>query len=76
MYRTYDENNFKRFSEIYDYIKGGAGFYKPNLAKYAKPEDKFWTVEATKLYQHNSKLTVLYITIQQFVPVEAYLWSL
>lgn len=59
MYRSYDENSFKQFSEVYDYRNGLTVFDKPNVTLYAKPEGKFWAVEATKLYQRNSKLTVL-----------------
>ncbi len=44
----------ENFARQYDYI-GDAGFIKPNMSKYAKPESKTWQTRLTGLFRNKSK---------------------
>lgn len=68
-YRTYNETDFARNSQQYDYY-GGCGFFKPNATS-ARPDSRPWYPSMTALYRARSGACSF--LVRSDMPAEA--WS-
>lgn len=57
VYITYNETDFDKFGEVYNYGGGSAGYYKSNLTKNFDAHSQRWSVKLVSLYSSKGLFT-------------------